>query len=214
MTDNHQIKSSIKFRQADDVTIVFVIDSDNADTQNIVPLASTQKSPHMTIGPLIDRVRCVKSFYAVTIDGDPDIWKISNDHLTISYRSGDKICFTTKYKEFKRYFKIVCAHELSNLSIPLTDKDLLDDLDFMKSEIVTCQINMNVLKQKGDMDKFTFYDNMINNQQHVMFQVPTAEQYALYLDKIGKLLDNNDENITNKEKQIMNDVMSVSKEVW
>lgn len=208
MTDN-QSKSSIKFRQTSDVTIVLTSNDACTDQTNI-----TYKLSHITIGPLVDRVKYVKCFYAISVDENPDFQKISKEHFTESYNSEHEIRFTTKYKEFKKYFKIVCARELNDLSTPLSDQDLINDLDFMKSEIVTCQINMNLLKQKGDMTKYAFYDNMINKQQHLMFQVPTPEQYASYLDKIAKLLDKNVDDVTNKEKQIMNDVMEVSKNVW
>jgi hypothetical protein len=202
----------IKFRQADNVHIIFGLD--NGDHMNNVSISSAQIFPHIIIGPLIDRMRCVKSFYEIIVEDHPDIQKISREYFSVMSQTGDEIRFATKYTDFKKHFKIVYAHELNELSTPLTDDDLIEDLDFMKREIVTCQINMNILKQKGDMDKFSFYENLINNQQHIMFQVHTAEQYAEYLDKIAKLLDNNADDVINKEKQIMNDVMNLSKEVW
>ena len=203
MQDN-QIKSCIKFRQTDNVTIVFAA---NDNKQNI---------SHITIGPLIDRVRCFKAFYAITTEDNPSIQELLKEQFNVSLKLETDTCFTINYKEFKKYFKITYARELTNLGSLMSDDELISDLDFMKNEIVTCQINMNILKQKGDMIKYAFYDNMINNQQHLMFQIPTTVQYAAYLDKIANLLDKNDVNVTQKEKEkkIMNDVMDVSNNIW
>ena len=204
MMDNN-LNTSIKFRQNDNVLIVLTINIDIDIKHDL---------SHIIIGPLIDRVNYNKCFYAIKIEDYPDYHKILKDYFTQSYISNHEVHFTTKYKVFKKYFKITYARELPELLLQLSDQDLVDDLDFMKSEIINCQINMNVHKQNGNMMKYAFYDDIINKHQHIMFQIPTNNQYMLYLDKISLILDQNIDIMLNKEKQIMNDVMDISNNIW
>lgn len=239
-------KNTIKFRQSADVLIVIYFQKTyptnltSSDSLSLDSLSSDSLlsdtlhafKSNIIIGPIIDRIYCVNNMYTITLESYTDLLDICKRNFTEICQSAvdDKVHYKTKYKEFRKYFKIVCVEKINDATISLTDVDMINDLDFMQSEIITCMMHMDLLKQRcnisrnvneslentSDMKRYNFYDNMINKQQHLMFQISTAEQYVEYLNKIAKILDKNtdDVDVTLKEKQIMNNVMNISNTMW
>jgi hypothetical protein len=226
--------NSIKFHNADKITIIY---SHVNIQENSIPCVDYDPDetygniiPKIIIGPVIDRVKCVKSSYELEIKLLPEknsakenvsMYHIClnnfNNHMEIKdesmLASKTNIYFTTDYKHFKKHFKIISASKIDP-DIPMTETDMLDDLTFMNDEIVTCQINMNMFKQKGDMVRYAFYNNMLNTQQHKMFHIPTSEQYDEYLNKISLLVSTNVEFDKIQNKKIMDEVSWISETIW
>src|SRR5579872_6777993 len=188
---------SVKFRQNDKVDLHFNFSS------NVTP--SLPDSVSIKIGPIIDRTNCMKKYYELFFVDMSNIMTIYDTCEKKFNKFKNANCFKISYKMLKSNFKISHATELEFLRESMTNQDLLDDLDFMKDEIVKCQINMNLLKQKNDHKNYEFYDQLINYKQHIMFQVPTLQEYSAYLDKISKLIVDNKPEI---EKQKMTNVMN------
>jgi hypothetical protein len=194
---------SIKFRQNDKVDLQFSFISNES--------SSVLGNVSIKIGPIIDRVNCMKKYYELFFVDLTDITTIHDicDKKFNKFKNTNG--FKISYKMLKDNFKISHATELEFLRVPMTNQDLMDDLDFMKDEIIKCQINMNLLKQKNDQKKYDFYNQLINHKQHIMFQVPTLQEYSIYLDKISKLIVDNKPEI---EKQNMTNVMAISNTMW
>jgi phosphate-selective porin len=200
-------KTFMKFRQSDEVTII--LKNDN-----------TMEYIEIIIGPIIDRVNLMKINYQITVENDTEIKNISKNNFETVYKIEtdtkivSEIKYKTKYREFKNHFKIIYVNEKDK--VLMSNQDMIDDLDFIKNELITCQINMNLLKQKGETEKLHFYENLINYEQHRMFQIPSADMYNEYLDKIAKILDKEigDDSTKNMEKKIMNNILSLSNDVW
>lgn len=111
-------------------------------------------------------------------------WKIDPDtnieHVAVTY--------IINYNVFTSLHKIFKVSELVERFRILTDECLLNDLEFMQEEIVTIKINMNLMKQKGELSRFAFYENLINNKLHTMFQFSSKDEYDTYIAKITTLI--------------------------
>jgi hypothetical protein len=156
--------------------------------------------PEILIGPIINRTLCIKSYYLIEVSNSDGLLDRYTDNMTT-------------YREFKKHYKITSAHKL-DLDEPLTNEELLDDLDFIKNEIVNCRITLNLHLQKGDMKKFTFYNNLLNSQQHSIFHLPSADHYMEYLNKIAKLIDKDPMDVIDNNKKLMDQVINMSEVVW
>ena len=115
------------------------------------------------------------------------------------------------YELFKNTFKTFQATELQDKFISLSENDLLDDLDFMHDETTKIQILMNVMKQKGETERYDFYNDLISVNIHKMFQFPSKEDYDRYIDKIRQITEKDKEEIYNKR---VNEIKEIEKLVW
>ena len=109
-----KLGQTMKFRSDDTVTINF----SNDDQINI------------KIGPVVNRVDCCFSFYKIVLSDDDTkrCEKMYNDDATFNY------------KDFKKKFKINHVAMIESESLPMTNQDMLNDLDFIKDEITNCKI--------------------------------------------------------------------------
>lgn len=196
---------SIKFRKNDTIRILF---------EDVNGNSTNTEYPRIVLGPVIDRVKCVKCWYLLTLTDYTDIRIVSEKQFKVHLNSDQCTEFTALYKDFKKVCKIESAHRLVDGDIEMTDEELMDDLDFMKNEIITCQINMNMMKQRGEMEKYQFYDDMINIHQHDMFQIPTPELFVQYMDKIAKILEKEHDIAIAKEKEAIDNVRIMSQNIW
>lgn len=162
-----------------------------SDTKVIIDNIDNKVS--IIIGPIIDRTNKNWSKYSVNID--------TNEFKTIK-----NILINTKnniidnkivilYSEFKKHFRINYVNKLE-YECKMTREDFMNDIDFMRDEIMKCKISVNKYKQSDRKDLVIRYENLINNEQHKMFQVDTKEEYDNYLDHIENL-------ITDYEKEAM-----------
>jgi len=178
------------------------------------------------IGPIINRVKCCFEFYSVvltettnnydyilktlnTINSTNDSNKSNDSNISNDSNTTE---ISTCYKKFKELFQIDHVTLLESESITLTNQDLLNDLDFIKDEIIKCKIHMNTLKQKNELNLYNFYNDLVNNRQHEMFQFLSKNDYDNYLDKIAKIIeiefpkDCENDNIAN--------VQIISEKIW
>lgn len=174
----------MKFRSDDTVTIKF----------------SNDRQINIVIGPVVNRMNCCFCFYKIVLSDDDTkrCVKMYNDDATFSY------------KDFKKKFKIDHVAMMEADSLPMTNQDMLNDLDFIKNEITNCKIKMNSLKQEGDMMMYNFYNNLIRNKQYEMFQFQSKETYHQYLDKISEIIDSLDL----KSNENMDNINVLSNHLW
>ncbi len=119
--------------------------------------------------------------------------------------------YKTIYKKFRNLFEIDHATKMNENTIPMTNQNLLDDLDFMNNEIIKCKIAMNNFYQNSDMTKYNAYRQMIYTDTHKMFELESPEEYNNYLDHISKLIP--DYNIDDTKKEFDN-MRDVSENLW
>ncbi|VBB17798.1 hypothetical protein YASMINEVIRUS_261 [Yasminevirus sp. GU-2018] len=98
------------------------------------------------------------------------------------------VTHTINYTTFREVCKEFKVTELVDRFVPMTDECLLRDLEFMQEEVVTVKIQMNLMKQKGETSRLAFYEDLIGNRPHIMFQLPTKEDYDAYIAKITSLV--------------------------
>ena len=165
----------MKFRSDSKVTI------DNSNSELTI-----------TIGPILDRAdRCWVKY---TINIDVCDFKIIKDTLNnATYDNITDNIIELSYGEFKSHFRINYISK-TDYERKMTKDDFIKDLDFMRDEIIKCQNSINKYIQMNRLDIVNKYINLINNEQHKMFQVETKEQFNSYLDDIEIL-------ITEKEKE-------------
>ena len=121
------------------------------------------------------------------------------------------IRFKTIYKTFRNLFEIDHVKMMTDKITPMSDQDLLDDLDFMNNEIIKCKIAMNIFYQKSDMIKYNAYRQLIYTDTHKMFQLQSPDEYNNYLDHISLLIKGSSIDDTKKEFNHMRDV---SESIW
>ena len=204
---------SIKFRQDDHVSIIFEFDPDsNYRIYKKIPIINLS-NVSIILGPVTNRIKCTKSYYDIKILNEyNNVYDTCLKHFeSCIMRAKNRnilVQFDINFKKLKKYFNISHASEIHANS--MTDNELLDDLDFMNDEIIKFKIKMNILEQQNEHSKLNFYKDLLNDKQYIMFQIPSANEYMEYLDKISTLLDNKSSN----EKRIMNEVMNLSYNVW
>ena len=152
----------------------------------------------ITTERLIDRnCRCWTK-YSINIDND------FNEIKNILNKTEEQ--FEILYCEFKMFFKINYITKLNDDCKMIKD-DYINDLKFMNDEIMKCKNAINKYKQHNRNDLVIKYTNLINNEQHKMFQVNTNKEFDSYLDYIENLI------VTN-EKEIMNNVSLNTVSIW
>ena len=165
------------------------------------------------IGPIINRLTLSWNFYKIGLDIiiNKNTFDILHEKEEVN-RQDDCKEYIIKYKDFTKNIKISYVELINDMTYKMTNNDLLDDLDFMKSEIVKCRISMNKFKLLNEIDKYNTYDKMINHEQYKMFQLPSSEDFDKYLDTISSLLDK--ETIEENEKENMNYISLLSNQIW
>lgn len=156
------------------------------------------------IGPIIDRTNKKWSKYAINIDIN-EFKTIKNILINTTHNSIDNKIIIL-YSDFKKHFKINYVSELE-YEHKMSREDFMNDIDFMRDEILKCKISINKYKQINRNDLVTRYENLINNEQHKMFQVNTKEEFDNYLDYIENL-------ITESEKEAMNKMSAKTITAW
>jgi hypothetical protein len=165
----------------------------------IISLNNTNNEFSITLGPVINRNKFCWSYYQIylmdkkiTFDDILNQYHLiyhdyENVSYIISYKT-DKLIID--FKTFKKMFKIDYITELTDQCVQLSEKDLLEDLDFIKKEIVKCRTILESLKQKEDHEKYNFYDKLLNEKQYTMFQFDSLTNYENYINKISQIIDN------------------------
>jgi hypothetical protein len=149
------------------------------------------------IEPIIDRASRCWVQYSINIDNTfNEIKKVLNT-------SDNKIIIL--YGVFKKLFCINYVSKL-NYERKMTYDDYMKDLDFMKDEILKCKNAIIKYKHIGNDNMVTRYENLINNEQHKMFQVNTKDEFDSYLDYIDSLIVKNEKN---KMEQLSINIKSV-----
>lgn len=190
--------SSVKFRSTDLVTLIITYQN------NIVNDITFE------IGPIINRIKNGWSTYSLILPNDTSIdQKLSLLDSSIMIHKPNLLIIS--YELFKNTFKTFQATELQDKFISLSENDLLDDLDFMHDETTKIQILMNVMKQKGETERYDFYNDLISVNIHKMFQFPSKEDYDRYIDKIRQITEKDKEEIYNKR---VNEIKEIEKLVW
>ncbi len=166
------------------------------------------------IGPIINRYYLCWSHYQVFVKdycNNEDLKK-RLQKLTINTCSSESLesvesvesvdlmnQFIINYNESKKIFSIDYVTELLDYRTMLTNEDLMNDLDYMKNEIIGRQILMNKFKQQNNNDAYTKYYQMIYHEPHKLFQFLSHIEYTKYLDIIDNIITKqNDENKTNE----------------
>ena len=141
-----------------------------SDTKVIID--NIDNKAFISIGPIIDRTNKKWSKYAINIDID-EFQIIQNIVSDTKYNIIDNN-IVILYGEFKKHFKINYVNKL-DYEHKMTKEDFMNDVDFMKNEILKCKISIGKYKQMNRNDLVVRYENLINNEQHKMFQVDTKE---------------------------------------
>lgn len=173
---------SIKFHSNDHVSLIL--------RYYHAPLNITSEIVHINVelGPIINRSKCGWSTYQLIVPEHIDVFKIFNPIYDIDKIITNKIYkIDLDYQSFKSHIKEFKARELADRFYPASDNDLLDDLDFINDEITHIKIQMNLMKQKNEIDEYNFYENLLHNNTHLIFQLPSKEAYDRYIDKIIKI---------------------------
>lgn len=145
----------------------------------------------ITTEPIIDRTNRCWVKYAININND--VKNILNEPNEIMYGN------------FKRLFSINYVIKL-DYERKMTREDYMTDLDFMKGEILKCKNAIIKYRSSKREDLVIRYQNLIENEQHKMFQVNTKEEFESYLDYIESLIVQNEKNAMN---QLATNIMSV-----
>jgi hypothetical protein len=139
--------------------------------------------------PLIDRGNRCWVKYSINIDNNFD--EIKN----ILNKTEEQ--FEILYCDFRQHFKINYITKL-DFERQMTKDDYINDLTFMNDEIIKCKNAINIYKQLERNDLVNRYTNLINNEQHKMFQVNTKKEFDNYLDYIESLIVDNEKKIMEK----------------
>ena len=125
---------TIKFHNADKIKVKYPHINDlknNPDNIQCFDFDINSKyqniTPEITIGPVTDRVNCIKSTYMVQISilskEIDSIYLICLNNFN-NYMTDSEIGFTTDYKHFKKHFKIISASKIDPC-IPMTETDMI-----------------------------------------------------------------------------------------
>ena len=194
---------SIKFRTTDPVSISFIDQENQPDYSDDNKLIISDV--RFVLGPIINRVKCGWSTY--------DIILHPNVQLDQKLAPFDKLPVDNKisFETFKKHFTGFHAVEIQDKFTPLTEDDLLNDLDFIHDEVAKIQILMNTMKQKGEIERYNFYNDLIGTKMYKMFQFPTKDEFDTYINKIRYITEQDKETIYN---QRVNDIKNISTLVW
>jgi len=183
---------SVKFRATDLVTAIIKLD----DMSNIIDV-------QFEIGPIINRSKKGWSIYELlpsinnTLERKIEFVNLVNHHLN--------------YSIFRNHFVKLEAKEITDKFILLSEDDLLDDLDFMHDEITKIRIQMNIMKQEGQTERYNFYDGLINNNIHRMFGFANRDSFDSYIQTIRSITERDQQMIRDQRVQEINDIASC---VW
>lgn len=182
---------SVKFRPTDSVIPIITFDN----TSNIIDV-------QFEIGPIINRSKRGWSIY--------ELLPLTNNTLEqkIALIPTDH---TLNYGMFKNHFEKLEAREISNRFILLSESDLLDDIDFMHDEIAKIRIQMNIMKQEGQTERYDFYDDLINNNIHRMFGFVDRDEFDSYVETIRLITERDQQIMRDQRIQEINDIAS---RVW
>jgi hypothetical protein len=186
------------------------------DTINITiepTLCNTDLMYKIIIGPIINHPLLCWTYYNARIDidnldRDSMIDRCQKYFTPIDVDTG--LSYVTKYVNFKKYFKIDYVELIDNRLIEMTDNDLMDDLDLMKDILIRHQDRIDKYFQSNDMDNYNKCRHILNIEQHILFQIPTKEQYGNYLDKISETIDR----FKSDEKKKMETIMIMSENLF
>ena len=183
---------SVKFRATDLVTAIIKLD----DMSNIIDV-------QFEIGPIINRSKKGWSIYELlpsinnTLERKIEFVNLVNHHLN--------------YSIFRNHFVKLEAKEITDKFILLSEDDLLDDLDFMHDEITKIRIQMNIMKQEGQTERYNFYDGLINNNIHRLFGFANRDSFDSYIQTIRSITERDQQMIRDQRVQEINDIASC---VW
>ena len=178
---------SVKFRATDLVTAIIKLD----DMSNIIDV-------QFEIGPIINRSKKGWSIYELlpsinnTLERKIEFVNLVNHHLN--------------YSIFRNHFVKLEAKEITDKFILLSEDDLLDDLDFMHDEITKIRIQMNIMKQEGQTERYNFYDGLINNNIHRMFGFANRDSFDSYIQTIRSITERDQQMIRDQRVQEINDI--------
>lgn len=196
---------SIKFRPTDKIKLIVMYQNQAVDY--------TVSDVQFEIGPIINRSRGGWSTY--NLIPHPDTTLDQKISLLNKYGFNDIMnmidIFDIKYKLFKNHFTSFQAIEIQDKFTPLTEDDLLNDLDFMHDEVAKIQIEMNIMKQKGEIERYNFYNDLISINMYKMFQFPNKEEFNTYVDNIRSITERDK---TDTYNQRINDIKEIEKLVW
>lgn len=190
---------SIKFRLTDPVRVTPTYHNDTIS--NII----------FEIGPVINRARYGWSTYALILPNDTSLshkLSVLDKYIIIDNKPNVVI---VDYELFRKYFTNFQAAEIHDKFTSLSEDDLLDDLDFMHDEVAKIQIQMNIMKQKGEIERYNFYNDLISINMHKMFCFPTKDEFDIYVDKIRQITDRDKDDTYN---QRVNEMKEIEKLVW
>lgn len=189
---------SIKFRPNDLVVLNITHQfSDDVDVNGDVNV-------DIEIGPIINRVRCGWSTYCPITSEHDNIINAFRDRISSSSTSRIVI----EYREFKTIIKEFKAVELLDRFRPFSIEDMRDDLDFIKDELTHVKIQMNIMKQKNEIEKYNFYENLVEKNTHLMFGLPSKEKYFTYMKNLSEIC-----NTSQKMHQSLQNAHTVSENI-
>lgn len=163
------------------------------------------------IGPIINRAKYGWSTYTLILPLDTSLEnKISllDSFLIIDNKPNFLII---DYELFKKHIKNFQATEIQDKFSPLSDNEILDDLDFMRDEVAKIQIQMNIMKQKSEIERYNFYNDLISINMYKMFCFPNKEEFDTYINKVREITDRDKDNEYN---QRVNEMKEIEKLIW
>lgn len=196
------------FCASDSKSLIDILDDDWKQTMTIMTMRNLTRI-NITINNVINRKKYGRSMYDVILPNDVTIKTVCKKlrildrskilkNTTAYFFDPNKMdqkiisTYSIAYSTFKELYGTFRVSERDDFFIPLTDDCALDDLEFIQNEFVTVKIQMNLMKQKGDTKRLKFYNDLISNRPHIMFQLPTKEDYENYITKIYSLIDENE----------------------
>jgi hypothetical protein len=196
---------SIKFRPTDSVKLTVIYHNQSDISNNLV---ITDIS--FEIGPIINRPKYGWSTYNLILS--PDI-SLDQKKSLIDERLFNNMIdiLVIRYELFKKHFIRFQAIEIQDKFTPLSEEDLLNDVDFMRDEVAKIQIQMNVMKQKGEIERYQFYNDLISINMYKMFQFPNKNEFEEYIDKIRLITERDSKDMYN---QRVNEIKEIEKLVW
>lgn len=193
----------------------------------------------ITIGPVIDRLNLCSSYYNVIIMFDDNNSNDNNSYdnnesnestnlnnsrefkskfinicnLYFAHIMNTKYIYKTNYNTFKKYFKISHLEKINNMCKTLSEQELLDDLDFIKSQFKKYRIIMEKNKDIN-IEKYNMINHMLSHEQYKMFQLSSNDQFEKYLDEITKIIEKQ-KLIKNEEiKEDVEAIIEITKRIF
>lgn len=129
-------------------------------------------------GPVINRYGFVWEYYDLFLTDD------SLRPYNVGFPEGVEI-ITTYGDLVKAGCKIDYMRLLKEESqTPLTDQDLVDDLEYMQKEIEKCDKLVKKYQNKDDEKKSEFFFNLVNVNTYKMFLFNSEKDYEDYIKRV------------------------------